>query len=304
MKIKHKSGKNAACALMLCGVWTLFPGEGRAVAVGEPTNAKEAVKQQQQASAITPEMLDREARRRAAMTPEQLAWEETLEANLGNFYLPAYYHEKDAGRETAWDYVKDDPALPRLLIIGDSISRGYTVAVRHVLAGKFNVHRAPANCGPTALGLKNLAVWLGKSRWDVITWNFGIHDRKTDAAEYQKNLIRLYQQLRATGAKLIWVRTTPAPPPGINDTVFSDAQCEQVNRVADGIMQANSIPEVDLYGLMKPRLREYQNPNDVHFRDSGYQIMGQEVARVVLIRYRAAGAMNGSLPVGPNRSGH
>ncbi len=252
----------------------------------EPTNAKEAANQQQQKPGITPDLLGREAKRKAAMTPEQLAWEETLEANLGNFYLPLYYQDKDAGRETAWDYVKDDPALPRMLIIGDSISRGYTLAVRHALAGKVNVHRAPANCGPTASGLKNLDVWLGKGQWDVITWNFGIHDRRTAPEVYRKNLEALLKRLQATRAKLIWVRTTPAPPSGKNAEEFSDAQCEQVNRIADALMESNHIPEVDFYALMEPKLKEYQLPNNVHFKESGYEVMGQEVARVILEQAR------------------
>lgn len=261
---------------------TLFFATGcPAAPAGEPTNAKEAAQQQQQKLGITPDLLEREARRKAAMTPEQLVWEQTLEANLGNFYLPFYYKDKDAGHETAWDYVKDDPALPRLLIIGDSISRGYTLAVRHALAGKVNVHRAPANCGPTRSGLKNLDVWLGQDKWDVITWNFGIHDRQTEPEVYRKNLASLLPRLQATGAKLIWVRTTPAPPPGNNEAKFTDAQCAQVNRVADEIMTANHIPEVDLFALMQPKLKEYQNPHDVHFKESGYELMGAQIASVV-----------------------
>ncbi|MEI6075607.1 MAG: SGNH/GDSL hydrolase family protein, partial [Verrucomicrobiota bacterium] len=248
---------------------------------GEPTTAKEATKQQQQKSGITRDMLEREAKRKAAMTPEQLAWEETLEANLGYFYLPLYYKDKDAGNETAWDYVKDDPALPRMLIIGDSISRGYTLAVRHALAGKVNVHRAPANCGPTASGLKNLNVWLGKSKWDIITWNFGIHDRNTAPEVYRKNLEVLLQRIQKTGAKIIWVRTTPAPPSGKNHEGFTDAQCDQVNRIADEVMSANHLAEVDLYYLLKPKLSGLQLPDNVHFQEPGYQLMGSNIASVV-----------------------
>ena len=248
---------------------------------GEPTNAKEAARQQPRTSGVTSDMLEREAKRKAAMTPEQLAWEETLADNLGNFYLPLYYKDKDAGHETAWDYVKDDPALPRMLIIGDSISRGYTLAVRHALAGKVNVHRAPANCGPTTSGLKHLDVWLGAGKWDIITWNFGIHDRNTDPEVYRKNLEELANRLRVTGAKLIWVRTTPAPPSGKNNESFTDAQCDQVNRIADEVMQANQMPEVDLYSLVKSNLPALQLPDNVHFKEPGYQLMGSNVAAVV-----------------------
>ena len=227
-------------------------------------------------------------------TAEQLAWETNLEANLGNFYLPGYYREKDAKHVTAWDYVKDDPTLPRLLIIGDSISRGYTLAVRRELAGKVNVHRAPANCGPTRSGLKNLDVWLGDGKWDLITWNFGIHDRKTDPKTYKQNLEVLLTKLKKTGAKLVWVRTTPAPPSGINNEEYNDAQCDQVNRIADEVMKGNAIPEVDLFSLVKPRLAEIQLPNNVHFKEAGYDLMGDEVAKGVL-------AVLGKTPATPKK---
>lgn len=50
------------------------------------------------------------------------------------------------GSSNAWDFVPDDPKLPRVLLIGDSVSRGYTQAVRRELAGKVNVDRAQSKC--------------------------------------------------------------------------------------------------------------------------------------------------------------
>ena len=64
--------------------------------------------------------------------------------------------------------IKDKPGLPRVLLIGDSISIGYTVPVREMLEGKANVHRALTNCGPTIKGVKELDSWLGDEPWDVI----------------------------------------------------------------------------------------------------------------------------------------
>ena len=237
--------------------------------------------QEKSASVITPQMQAAEEARRLKMSPDELAWEKTLEANLGNFYLPAYYKDKDAGHETAWDYVSDDPKLPRLLILGDSISRGYTLAVRHALAGKVNVHRAPANCGGTAEGLKNLNIWLGDGKWDMITWNFGIHDRNTDPAILKQNIETILASLQKTGAQVLWIRTTPAPP-GDNSENFTSVECDRVNEIADEVMKENHVPEVDLYSLVKPRLAELQLPNNVHFREQGYQIMGEEIATAVL----------------------
>src|SRR6266446_6796002 len=73
--------------------------------------------------------------------------------------------------DPAFAEVKDNPALPRVLLIGDSISIGYTVPTRDLLKGKANVHRIPENGGPTTVGLKNLTKWLGDGKWDVIHFN-------------------------------------------------------------------------------------------------------------------------------------
>src|ERR1035438_8095801 len=52
--------------------------------------------------------------------------------------------------------VIDDPQLPRILLIGDSISMGYTPLVREAFAGKANVHHPPENCEDTGRGLAHL----------------------------------------------------------------------------------------------------------------------------------------------------
>src|SRR5258708_5818862 len=78
----------------------------------------------------------------------------------------------------AYVQIADDPKLPRVLILGDSISIGYTLPVRKLLEGKANVHRPADNCGPSNSGLLLLDKWLGDGKWDVIHFNFGLHDLK------------------------------------------------------------------------------------------------------------------------------
>ncbi|MHC4285022.1 MAG: alpha/beta hydrolase fold domain-containing protein [Planctomycetota bacterium] len=72
--------------------------------------------------------------------------------------------------------IKDNPNMPRVLLIGDSISIGYTLPVRKLLADKANVHRVPTNARHTGIGLENIHKWLGDGKWDVIHFNWGLHD--------------------------------------------------------------------------------------------------------------------------------
>ncbi len=177
---------------------------------GEPTNAKEAAAQVAAKKAAQDKIVDEKYQAWVAtLSPEAQAWEKVLQSQLGNFYLPLHKRDKVAGKSNAWDFVQDDPKLPRVLLIGDSVSRGYTQPTRVALAGKANVHRAPANCGATASGLKNLDVWLGAGKWDVIHFNFGIHDRGTPAADYVKRLEAIVTRLEKTGRS----SSGPAPRP-------------------------------------------------------------------------------------------
>ena len=208
---------------------------------------------------------------------EQQVWETVLEKNLGNFYLPIYQAEKLSNRISAWDYVKDDPKLPRVLLIGDSVSRGYTLAARDALTGKANVHRAPENCGPTSNGIKKMDLWLGEAKWDVIHFNFGIHDRKTSAKDYEDRLELIVKQLKATGAKLIWASTTPIPTDTKDGPEASTAIIEK-NRIAADVMKKNMVHINDLFAFITPQLSKVQNPMDVHFKGDGYDLLGKQVA--------------------------
>src|SRR5579885_327776 len=180
-------------------------------------------------------------------------------------------------------------ALPRVLIIGDSISIGYTDFVRNLLQGTAEVVRIPVNGGPTTYGLENIQSWLGGGHWDVIHFNWGLHDIKLDPAgrtrqvpiaKYEENLRLLVKTLKATGARLIWASTTPVPPvPWTKlDPPRSTSDVPFYNAVAKKVMDENSIAIDDLYSFAFPRLETIQQPSNVHFTEEGYRELAQQVA--------------------------
>lgn len=185
----------------------------------------------------------------------------------------------------AYEKITDNPALPRVLLIGDSISIGYTVPVRKLLEGKANVHRIPTNGGPTTNGLKNLKAWLGDSRWDVIHFNWGLHDLKlidgkhqVSLEDYDKNLRELVRQLKATKATLIWCSTTTVP----DGTGIRNRGDElKYNAVAEKIMKENDITVDDLFDFARPQLDKIQLPANVHFSPSGSEVLAQQVAKSI-----------------------
>jgi acyl-CoA thioesterase-1 len=201
----------------------------------------------------------------------------------------------------AFARVEDVSGLARVLLIGDSISIGYTPAVRELLRGKANVHRIPVNGGPTINGLAHLAEWLGSGRWDVIHFNWGLHDLRQDQAgarqvpleQYERNLRELVGRLKQTGARLIWASTTPVPvgdlsPPRVNSDV------EAYNAAARRIMEENGVGVNDLYGFALPRLGDLQLPANVHFNEAGSRALAEKVAAAILTASRRDYTVQGS----------
>ncbi len=199
-----------------------------------------------------------------------------------------------------FEEIKLDPNLPNALIIGDSISLGYTPYVRRALSGKVNIVHAPGNNSGTTLGREKLTEWLGDMEWDLIHFNWGLHDLKhvkagtgknsndpndpqqADISQYRENMQQLVQELRQTGAELIFATTTPYPAGVKPCRIPADAQ--KYNQAALGIMKQYGIAINDLYSFVLPSLEELQHPVNVHFSARGSEALAQEVVRSIVAK--------------------
>lgn len=183
---------------------------------------------------------------------------------------------------------EDVAGLPRVLLIGDSISIGYGQPVRKLLAGKANVHRIPGNGATSANGVLMIDEWLGKKPWDVIHFNFGLHDLKRledgepqvaiDA--YRRYLRLVVSRLKRTGAKLIFATTTPVPAGKVSPPRRSE-DVERYNKVALKVMREAGVALNDLYELAIPQLAEIQQPVNVHFTNEGSEKLAEGVAAAI-----------------------
>jgi lysophospholipase L1-like esterase len=194
--------------------------------------------------------------------------------------------------------VPDTPGLPRVLLIGDSISIGYTLPVRARLAGRANVHRLVENGGSTGYGLERIDAWLGQGPWAVIHFNFGLHDLKyldaagnyvtpdrgtqlVPVAEYEQNLRTLVHRLQRTGAKLIFATTTPIPAGTPGRVAGSETP---YNAAALRVMREAGVAVDDLQACAQARQAVIQLPHNVHFTPAGYD----ELAACVTSSLQAA----------------
>jgi lysophospholipase L1-like esterase len=178
--------------------------------------------------------------------------------------------------------VKDQP---RVLLMGDSITRGYYKPVEDALKGKAVVCRLTTSksLGDPAL-LDEVKLVLGQAKFDVVHFNNGMHGWGYTEDEYARAIPDPVATVRkgAPGAKLVWASTTPVQVAGKPDQL--DPKTERVkarNKVAAEAMAKEKIPVIDLYGLVvdKP---EWFSPDGVHLTAKGSAAMGERIAGEVL----------------------
>ena len=186
--------------------------------------------------------------------------------------------------------------LPSALIIGDSISIGYTPHVTAALKGRVEVIHHKGNAQHTGTGLKMLERWIGGKQWDVIHFNWGLWDlcyrhpeskvqgrrdkvRGTltiSLEQYEKNLDRLAARLKKTKAKLIWAHTTTVPKGEAGRKLGDD---DRYNAAAARVMKKHGIEINDLNALSDTFPSGlFTAPGNVHFKTEGSRRLGQAVA--------------------------
>ena len=191
--------------------------------------------------------------------------------------------------------IVDNPALPRVLIIGDSISIGYTLPLRAALKGIANVHRPPTNCAHTWKGLEDIDQWLGEGEWDLIHFNWGLHDLKyvdadgklalppegkqvSTVGEYEENLEKLVLRLKQTGARLIWRPTTPVPE-GSQGRIPADLP--KYNKAAREVIDRHGIEVDDMNSFIRVKNIPHIRPGNVHFSKDSSALLAGNTAELI-----------------------
>ncbi len=174
--------------------------------------------------------------------------------------------------------------LPRVLLVGDSITRSYRRPVSQLLQGKALVDMvATSRAVDNPAFLHELAYMLGPHSFphDLIHLNNGLHGWHLSAEEYSDGMRRVVEFIREKqpGARLALATTTPVgerddpktPHPEKNPIVIE--RNERVLRLAAEL----DLPVNDLYApmLANPSLR---SPDGVHYTAEGQQALGEIVA--------------------------
>ena len=166
-----------------------------------------------------------------------------------------------------------EDALPRVLMLGDSVTRDAASQMAKDLKGELDIIYAKWESGEvasTTTALEKLDRLLGDQKWDVIYFNFGLGDlvyvapgmksfrvlpihvggvRATSPQQYEQNLGELVDRLQRTEAKLIWGNTTPIRHSTPN--IFELGSEVEYNAIAAKIMAQHNVPICDMYSYVR-----------------------------------------------------
>lgn len=182
-----------------------------------------------------------------------------------------------------WISHANEDKLPRVLLIGDSITRAYYPEVEKRLAGKAYVGRLSSSAFISDPALaRQIAMVLSQYKFDIIHFNNGMHGWEHTEKEYDEAFPKFLATIKAyaPGAKLIWANTTtlkvsPNLPPD-NDTQATDERIAVRNEIALKYIQPEGIKVDDLNSLVKGH-PDYHCDN-VHFNDQGISLEAAQVA--------------------------
>ena len=175
--------------------------------------------------------------------------------------------------------------LPRVLLVGDSITRSYSAEVGTLLKDKANVCRLATSkslCDPVLL--EEVALVLKQYKFDVVHFNNGLHGWDYTEAEYAAAFPALVDAIRkcAPGAKLVWTATTPLREAGNLKAV--NPRTERVkarNRIAKDIVERQNLPIDDLFSLVDGHPEYYSN-DGTHLNAAGVKLAAAQVAQSIL----------------------
>jgi lysophospholipase L1-like esterase len=181
-----------------------------------------------------------------------------------------------------------DASLPRVLLIGDSITNSYLEPVRKALAGKANIDAwiTPTSQADKTLP-KTIAAICAWQKYAVIHFNLGLHGwqpGRIPEGQYEPLTRQLVQDLRTSApqAALIWATITPVTvkdePGKLNPEI--QPTIEEHNRMALEVMKSEHVAIDDLAGLMKEHL-PLARGDMFHWKPEGVTLLTDAVTKSI-----------------------
>jgi hypothetical protein len=186
----------------------------------------------------------------------------------------------------AWIVTKpDSAALQSILIIGDSHVERYQPVVAEKLKGKFYVSKITT---AKSLGdpqfINQLKGLLGSFKFEIITFNNGLHGVKYTPDEYARYFPIVLKLLKKNNpeVKILWVNTTARRVNGSLDK-FDEYNDDVTirNEKVKSFCNKKGIAMID-FASMSMQHKDFYTSDGIHFNPIGIAAQAQEIINWIM----------------------
>ena len=178
----------------------------------------------------------------------------------------------------AYHLTDAENVLPRVLLVGDSICKGYQETVGVCLAGLMNVsYWVSSYCVTSPEYMRLLAFYLDEAKYDVVHFNNGLHSLDTPVDAYVKGIASALELIRKKQpqARIIWASSTPLADAELTEKVRAR------NSAALAVAKVVGCETDDLFALLDPLDRK-ENWSDIfHHNIRARELTAEQVSRSV-----------------------
>lgn len=195
------------------------------------------------------------------------------------------YKREDVEWLDIWLPNVNKTGLPRILLIGNSITRQYYPEVQKLLSSTAYVDRISTSksLGDHAL-LEEISLVLSYGDYDIIHVNNGMHGWDYSEEEYSEALPNLYNLIRkrAKKAKIIWATTTPIrSTKEMGKFNIRNERVKKRNRIVIDFFKDKKVYINDLYKIAVKDSTFYSLKDGIHPNSFGVSALANEVARIL-----------------------
>ncbi|MBP3361818.1 MAG: SGNH/GDSL hydrolase family protein [Clostridia bacterium] len=186
-----------------------------------------------------------------------------------------------------WRQNAPDNEKPRVLLIGDSISRSYRGSLNEILSGEVYADQLSTSKSVADKGFIGMLDYMKaqNDRYEIIVFNNGLHGFYLNIKEYEENYrnIILYLKKIFPDSTFILALSTPVRSKDNLDE-FDDINSVVVerNEAVKKIAEDNGIDYIDYYTLFDKNGDMYTG-DGIHVIDRGQKLLAEKCAEMIKV---------------------
>ncbi len=184
---------------------------------------------------------------------------------------------------TSWTDHSEKSDLPRVLLVGDSITKSYQETVRGLLEGSYYVDYIS-----TSYAVDNpfysalIRGFAENSKYDIIHFNHGLHGFHMDKETYKNGVEALLNALKNENTAIMLATSTIVMEAG-NQAIAArwEQKVAERNAALCELGATYSYPIDDLFFASTEIPTDLRADDGIHYKNPGARLLGKQVAEFI-----------------------